>query len=59
LLPEIDMQATDLTARFSAVIYPVMITAGAAWGATGEAATGLAALVVAALVLRTAAYTRN
>ena len=53
------MHATDLTARFSAVIYPVMITAGAAWGATGEAAMGLAALVVAALVLRTGVYTRN
>ena len=53
------MHATDLTARFSAEIYPVMITAGAAWGATGEAAMGLAALIVAALVLRTGAYTRN
>lgn len=53
------MHATDLTARFSAVIYPVMITAGAAWGGTGEAAMGLAALVVAALFLGTATYTRN
>ncbi len=45
------MFATDLTARLSSVIYPVMIVAGAIWGATGEAGMGLAALVVAALVL--------
>ncbi|MBU1666200.1 MAG: hypothetical protein KKG92_12480 [Gammaproteobacteria bacterium] len=45
------MFATALTARLSRVIYPVMITAGATWGATGEASMGLAALVVAALVL--------
>jgi hypothetical protein len=49
--PETDMPATDLTDRLSAVIYPVMLTAGAAWGATGEAGMGLAALVVVALVL--------
>lgn len=48
------MFATDLTARLSSVIYPVMIAAGAIWGATGEAGMGLAALVVAALVLRVA-----
>ena len=53
------MHATDLTARFSTVIYPVMITAGAAWGATGEAATGLAALLVATLILGAGCYTRN
>ena len=44
------MDATDLTARLSTVIYPVMIVAGSAWGATGEAAMGLAVLA-AALVL--------
>lgn len=48
------MDATDLTARLSALIYPVMIVAGAAWGATGEAGMGLAALVAAAVVLRVA-----
>ncbi len=41
------MNATDPTARLSAVIYPVMIVAGAAWGVTGEAGAGLAALIVA------------
>jgi hypothetical protein len=51
IVPETDMNATDLTARLSAVIYPVMILAGAAWGATGEVGSGLAALLVAALVL--------
>jgi len=45
------MDATDLTDRLSAVIYPVMIVAGAAWGATGEVGMGLVALFVAVLVL--------
>jgi hypothetical protein len=45
------MNTMDLTSRLSDVIYPVMITAGAVWGATGEATTGLAALLLAALVL--------
>jgi hypothetical protein len=45
------MLATELTARLSALIYPVMIVAGAAWGATGEAGMGLAVLVAALLVL--------
>lgn len=51
IVSETDMNASDLTARLSSVIYPVMIVAGAAWGATGEVGTGLAALVVAAVVL--------
>ena len=41
----------DLTARLSAVIYPVMLLGGAAWGATGKPGTGLAVLLLAALVL--------
>jgi hypothetical protein len=44
------MFATNLTARLSSVIYPVMIVAGATWGATGEAGMGLAALAVAVLL---------
>jgi hypothetical protein len=45
------MFATDLTTRLSSVIYPVMIVAGATWGATGEAAMGLFALLVVGLLL--------
>jgi len=51
MVSEIDMNATDWTARLSTLIYPVMIVAGAAWGATGQWATGLVALVVAAVML--------
>lgn len=40
------MNTTDLTARLSRVIYPVMIAAGVVWGATGEAGTALAALTL-------------
>lgn len=57
---EIDMFANDLIARLSRAIYPVMILAGAAWGATGEAGMGLAALLGAAVVLAAVPrYTRN
>lgn len=48
------MFAADLTTRLSSVIYPVMIVAGATWGATGEASMGLAVLVLVALVLAAA-----
>jgi hypothetical protein len=50
-LLETDMNATELIARLSTVIYPVMIAAGVAWGATGDAGSGLAALVAVAVVL--------
>jgi hypothetical protein len=52
------MNGNDLTARLSRVIYPVMIVAGAVWGASGEAGAGLATLLLAVLVLG-APYTRN
>ncbi len=45
------MNATMLTTRLSPVIYPVMIVAGATWGATGKPAVGFAALLLAALLL--------
>ena len=43
---ETDMNANVLAERLSHVIYPVMILAGMAWGATGEGAMGLTTLIV-------------
>ena len=40
------MNTTELAARLSDAIYPVMIVAGAAWGASGDVGTGLAALLL-------------
>lgn len=40
------MNASVLAERLSHVIYPVTITAGMAWGATGEVAMGLTTLIV-------------
>ena len=40
------MNANVLADRLSHVIYPVMILAGMAWGATGDVALGLTTLVV-------------
>lgn len=40
------MNTTELAARLFGALYPVMIAAGAFWGATGEAGGGLAALLV-------------
>lgn len=39
------MKANDLATRLYGTIYPVMITAGAAWGASGEMGTGFATLL--------------
>ena len=45
------MNTSDLSARLSATIYPVMLSAGVAWGATGKPSSGLATLALALLVL--------
>lgn len=53
------MNASELADRLSNVIYPVMILAGMAWGATGEVAIGLVVLVVLVLGGVRAAHPSN
>lgn len=45
------MFANPLLPRLSGVIYPVMILAGALWGATGRPTAGLIGLVFAVLLV--------
>jgi hypothetical protein len=44
------MNASELAERLSQVIYPIMILAGMAWGATGDLALGLAVVLILGLV---------